>query len=348
MSDFDYVKVGAPDDPEPFSIEELFGLMKPLDNSEDAPFMGVLFGDPGSRKSTRAMEIAQKIIEPGKKILYFHTGQGYSTFKNHPELEFGKDGKKNVIRMPYIRYEQVETLQKVLMNKTYRERLNFGAVIFDEYNRMQDMDTDVLTKHRAGILNDGPKQVDKKTGLRIYKDPNTPEWPEYNTTKLRLISLLNDCMTVPDTHFIFVCHSRFQKANARNEPDFPEKSAAALLGLVHSVYYCDKVDTPQGTSYPIRLEGTAGTVAKNRIGGLPAIVYDTDTIAEAYKKWGIPPEGFQPAIETGVAKETETLAETTPVGTPEPEPEKVEVAEEQPVVEATKPEDDFMAMFASM
>ena len=326
MSDFDYVKVGKPDEPDPFSMEQLFSLMKELDLEKDAPFIGVLYGDPGSRKTVRSLKLAQSLIKVGQKILYLYSGQGFTSFKNHPELQFGKDGKKNIVAMPYIRYEQVETLRKVLMNKTLRERLNFGAVIFDEYNRMQDMDTDVLTRHRAGMLNSGPKQFDKKTGVQIYKDPNTPEWPEYNTTKLRLISLLNDCFMVPETHFIFVCHSRFQKANARNEPDFPDKTAAALISLVHSIYHCGKEDTPNGTTYPIRLEGTAQTIAKNRIGGMPAVIYDTEAITEAYKKWGQLPDGFQPVIETGVAKETEVPAEKVQ------EPEVVEQVVEGEVV----------------
>lgn len=321
MSEFDYVKIGQADAPEPFSLEDLFGLMSDLDTNEDAPFIGVIYGDPGSRKSTRALEIAQKIIQPGQKVLYVHTGQGYSVFKNHPELQFGSDGKRNVKRMPFIRYEQIETLRAVLMNPEWRAKLNFGAVVFDEYNRMQDMDTDSLTKHRAGLLNSGPKQFDKK-GVQLYKDPNTPEWPEYNTTKLRLIELLNDCFQVPDTHFLFVCHARFQKANVRREPDFPEKSAAALLGLVHSVYYCDKVDTPTGTSYPIILEGSEGLVAKNRIGGLPSVIYDTDKIVDAYKAWGIIPESIQPVSETDVANETELLAELESPVVHEPEAEQ--------------------------
>jgi len=74
------------------------------------------------------------------------------------------------------------------------------------------------------------------------------------------------------------------------EPDFPEKTGAAFISMVHSLYYCKKVDVMEGgklvTKYPIELDGTAQTVSKNRIGGLPSEVNDTKQIIDAYDKWG--------------------------------------------------------------
>lgn len=40
------------------------------------------------------------------------------------------------------------------------------------------------------------------------------------------------------------------------------------------------------TKYPIELDGTAQTVSKNRIGGLPSEVGSTQEIVDAYNKWG--------------------------------------------------------------
>lgn len=332
---FEYTKVGQADAPEPFSIADLFGSMSDLDLDTDAPFVGCFYGDPGTRKTTRTVELAQAILPAGKKILYVYTGQGWTTLKNFPELQYGKDGKKNIKAMPFIRYEQIETLRATLMNPEMREKMNIGAVIFDEYNRMQDMDTDQLTRHRARLVNEGTKTIRDKNGQEVYKDPDTPEWPEYNTTKLRLINLLNDIFTIQDTHFFFVCHTRFQKATGMIEPDFPEKTGAALISMVHSMYLCKKDTALDGTtSFPIELVGTDRTVSKNRIGGLPNVVFDTKVIAEAYNKWGRSDKPHPIVAKLAEAKEkaVEEIKAPTPT-------EQVEVVQAQATpVEVIVPE----------
>jgi hypothetical protein len=293
---FDYVKVGKADDPDPFSIGDLFASMSKME-AKDASFVGCFYGEPGTRKTTRAMKLAQAITGSEKKILYIYTGQGWTSLMNHPEL------MARTIKMPFIRNEQIETLRTVLMNKDLREKLNVGAVIFDEYNRMQDMDTDILTKHRAGLVNKTPTYG--KDGKVVYKDPDTPEWPEYNTTKVRLINLINDLLVVPDLHTIFVCHTRFQKSRGQIEPDFPNAAGSAFISMVHSLYLTKKEDGPNGTVFPIELIGREGSASKNRIGGLPAEVMDVDVIAAAYKKWGVVEGDIAPVV--GLASKVETV-----------------------------------------
>jgi hypothetical protein len=284
MGDFDYTKVGVPDAPEPFSVIDLLKSMSSLEDKTRPAFVGGFFGDPGTRKTTRSMEVAQAITPPDKKILYIYTGQGWSTLQNFPKL------KRRVTNMPYIRREQLETLFVTLMNPAMKEKLNIGAIVFDEINRMQDMDTDKLTQHRAHLVNSSPRKAKDKNGQDVYKDPWTPEWPEYNTTKVKMIGLINDALTLEDIHFFFVCHTRFQKGTGMIEPDFPEKTGAAFISMVHSLYYCKKVDVVENgkliTKYPIELDGTAQTVSKNRIGGLPNEVWSTQEIVDAYNKWG--------------------------------------------------------------
>jgi hypothetical protein len=294
---FDYVKVGQADNMEPFSMEDVLKLMSPM-KSEDASFVGSFYGPPGTRKTTRTMELAQAITPPDQKILYVYTGQGWTSLMNFPHL------MERTIKMPFVRYEQIETLRNILLNEQLRNQLKIGAVVFDEYNRMQDMDTDILTKHRAQLVNKVPSY--DKSGARIYKDPDTPEWPEYNTTKVRLINLINDLLVVPKLHSFFVCHTRLQKKTGMIEPDFPFAAGSAFTSMIHSLYYCTKEDAVQGgkpvTIYPIELEGTGTTASKNRIGGLPSVVYTTEPIAIAYKKWGIREESVNtiptPQVET--------------------------------------------------
>lgn len=315
---FDYVKVGRADDPEPFSMTDLFNSMSKME-PKDASFVGCFYGEPGTHKTVNTAKLAQAITPPDKKILYVYTGQGWTSLMNHPEL------MDRMIKMPFIRNEQIETLRNALMNEQIREKLGVGCVIFDEYNRMQDMDTDILTKHRARLVNDTPSY--DKSGRKVYKDPDTPEWPEYNTTKVRLINLINDLLVVPKLHTIFVCHTRFQKSRGSIEPDFPNAAGSAFISMVHSLYLTKKEDTPSGTIFPIELVGTTGTASKNRIGGLPAQVMDVMEIAEAYKKWG-------------VAKEQDLVKGNAPI---KPEP-AVETVPETPVqLQVTAPADDVLS-----
>jgi hypothetical protein len=309
MGEFDYTKVGRPDAMEPFSLTDLFASMTDMED-EYAAFVGCLYGDPGTRKTVTAMKLAQRITPVGKKILYIYTGQGWSSLKNHKEQNLMARTKK----MPFIRYEQIETLQAVLRNPVMREKMNIGTIVFDEYNRMQDMDIDTLTKHRAELV-----AKDRK-----YKDPDTPEWPEYNTTKVRMINLMNDILSLDDINVIFLCHTRLQKKTGKIEPDFPNATASAFISMVHSIYYTGKEDVVVNgkieTRFPIELVSGEETVSKNRIGGLPTKVYDIDLVADAFIAWNAD-------VMAKREKESSTGGET-PI---------VEAVEAAPVVEVTKP-----------
>jgi len=301
---FDYTKVSQADDPEPFSMTDLLQSMSKME-PEDANFVGAFIGEPGTRKTTNAMKLAQAITPPDKKILYIFTGKGWTSLMNFPKL------MSRTIKMPFIRNEQIETLRAALLNAEIREKLNIGAIVFDEYNRMQDMDTDILTKHRATLVNNGPTVY--KDGVKVYKDPDTPEWPEYNTTKVRLINLINDLLVVPDIHTFFICHVKQEKKTGRIVPDFPQAAGSAFISMVHSIYTCMKEEavTPDGRTvmqFPIELVGQMQTISKNRIGGLPDKIYNVEEIVTAYENWGVIPEDKEMPVVKPVAQ-VETLQE---------------------------------------
>jgi hypothetical protein len=144
-----------------------------------------------------------------------------------------------------------------------------------------------------------------------------------------MIGLINDALTLEDMHFFFVCHTRFQKGTGMIEPDFPEKTGAAFISMVHSLYYTKKVDVMKGgqlvTEFPIELQGTAQTVSKNRVGGLPGVVYSVEEIADAYAKWGIVEESpvvsevstGEPVKADSTLGSTATVASIAVNGTPD-------------------------------
>jgi hypothetical protein len=91
------------------------------------------------------------------------------------------------------------------------------------------------------------------------------------------------------------------------------------------LYYCSKEDGPNGTEYPIELEGTGTTASKNRIGGLPSVVYEVAEIAAAYKKWGIKDESIASIPAT------------------EKPPAEIETKAEEKVIHQSPPGDDILA-----
>lgn len=279
--DFSYVALAQSDKLEPVSMNDLIASMS---NMEDEPvdMFHCSYGDPGSHKTVETMKMVKGILRPDQKVVYVDSGKGWVSLMNHPEL------MHNVKRIQFTKWEQFDTLRDFLANPEYRKATNIGAVVFDEFNRMQDMDIMRLTKGRAAQNNsdDGKRLAGSKWQ---YKDPYTPQWPEYNTSKQRMVDLMTSLLTIPDMHVFFVCHTRIDRDTKLVVPDFPKGAGSVFLSLVHSCYYFSKQEVTQngktGIAYPIETFGGSMTVSKNRIGTLPQKVYSGQVIAEHYLEW---------------------------------------------------------------
>lgn len=300
---FEYTAPTGPLRKDPFSFQDLLGSMSAM-KPANVSFVGGMYGDPGTGKTTNGMRLMQRLVPADKKILYVYTGVNWSSLMNEPHL------MNRVVKMPFKSYAQLEKLGEMLSSPEMVKQLGFGGVIFDEFNTMHDIDLDAVTNYRAAEFN--AAQAGK--ALPKYKDPDTPEWPEYNTGKARVINLLNNVLAAEELHYLFICHPRQGNKSKKIEPDFPDKTAQAFIRALHSLYYLEK-DTPIGSTtidWKIRLQGDSGVVAKNRIGGLPDIVRSTDDIADAFDKWGFI-EGEAPT-EKIPEKATEKPAASENVG----------------------------------
>ena len=96
-----------------------------------------------------------------------------------------------VKKMPYKDFDQIRAFCEALRNPKFREITNIGSVVFDEFNTMFDMNIEAITNLRS-------VQSDK------YKDPDTPEWPEYNTAKMHMINLMNDVLYTGYRFFFYL------------------------------------------------------------------------------------------------------------------------------------------------
>lgn len=268
MGEFDYEKPSQPLPVQTFDVATLINSMTSMED-EKAEFVGGIYGPAGAGKTTASMELAQRITPPDKKILYIFTNKGWSSLKNYPNL------MKRVKKMPFQSFDQVKAVTAMLKNKEYREKLGIGTVVLDEFNTMFDLDIEAICNHR---------HIQKKAEGK-YKDPDTPEWPEYNTAKMHMQNILNDVLETPDVNFIFICHPRFQKKTGYIEPDFFEKASQSFMRVMHSLYYLSSTEKDGKMQVTIQLHGNDQVCAKNRIGGLGFHANSVKEIADAYHKW---------------------------------------------------------------
>jgi energy-coupling factor transporter ATP-binding protein EcfA2 len=305
MGEYDFTKHSSPIPKKAFDLGALLESMHDMEN-EQTEFVGAFYGEAGSGKTTTSMMFAQLITPPDKKILYYGTNKGYSALKNFPKL------MNRVKHMEYTDGDQFTDLIDMLKNPAIGPKLKIGTVVFDEHNTMFDLETERIT-------NIASWQLMKDKG--IYKDPDTPEWPEYNKAKRVMINKMNEVLQIPETNFIFVCHPREGKKSHRIEPDYFDKAAQAFLRVVHSLYYLQTEEINGKVERSILLEGTDQITAKNRIGGLPRVVTNVKQIADAYLVWaeGTKKEAVKPeepvAVESApvsaaVIPSVETVEET--------------------------------------
>lgn len=280
-------------------IAALFGAMERLEDKQ-VPFKAMIYGDPGTAKTTQSMQIAQSFRkDPKDWILYFDTGQGWTSLKNRPELMEG---------VRRVAFENVEQL------KLYAEYSKHGnpqiqelykhlvCVVFDEYTNMMDRDLHWIVRVRS----------EQAAAKGDFKDPHNPALPDYLSQKVRSGEVLNAYMDM-DCHVIFVGHPRIEKLTGKIGPDLPNKTASDLVRLLHGMYYATVVESGDKVEFRLQMDERvkvkgAPRQAKNRIGGLGSFA-SVSEIIEAYKKWGVQ--------DTPVGKETITPETNTELEVPE-------------------------------
>lgn len=322
MGEYDYDKPTQPMPVKKYDMRELLASMTNMED-EEAPFIGGIYGPAGSGKTFTTMELAQQITPPDKVIVYCFTNQGWTSLKNKPEL------MHRVKKMPYVDFDQIRSLCAALRNPQFRELTNIGAVVFDEFNTMFDMNIEAITNFRSA------------TSEKKYKDPDTPEWPEYNTAKMHMINLMNDALATPGINFFFVAHPRFQKKSGMIEPDMFDKASQAFMRVLHSLYYLSNEEHDGRVVRRIQLMGSDQIVAKNRIGGLGMFANNVREISDAFQIWS-EAAGKEPQPPASPKMEIEQVKEEPISAVVIPEPEVVPEVTVEATVEA-EPLDDLFA-----
>lgn len=301
----------------PSPEQNMLNILKSMEpmRPQKFPFVGGIHGDMGTGKTVSGMKLLQGVVEDSMLILYIHTAAGYSTFNNHPEL------MNRVQRMQYERQEQLVAVAKAIraakkVMKETPEKANdlikamskIGGVMLDEYSHMSALDQAWIVKSRA-------TQAEESGG---FKDPYAATLPDYGAQMHRSNEVIDNFM-VADVHLMVICHTRYDKDTAMYRPDFPDKTAAGVYKVLHSMYFAKAERGKEGE--PVRtleLRADRKFAAKNRIGGLGNRA-TVEEIISAYHKWGVIETATEAPKEVAVSPSPEPVVQATPEATPQAE-----------------------------
>lgn len=244
-------------------ISQLEAGMEDL-NAKTADARIQIYGDSGTGKTVAAVRLAQKITPPEKSILFIDSGQGWASIQNHPKL------KTRVARVQFTSLAGIRRYCDAIRRKHKGDKVDFGNIgclILDESSSMGSMDLSQVVRARA-----------KNDPL---KDPDTPTQPDFNTATNRMIQTINDILSTPNIHVIFISHAREDKDDrglAVTSPDYTPKLNKWLRGVLHVVTRLigDEVTNTETneTEYVRRfqMQPTVRSIAKTRVGGMPTYV----------------------------------------------------------------------------
>jgi hypothetical protein len=218
-------------------------------------FKGLLYGEPGSGKTTLGASI-------GNKVLFVMADpDGYTSLYNHPELGLGT-------RIKTIRYagvSQLETLADVFTEGGTKYDV-FDTIMLDTMSNIASLDRDTVTKVKM-----------KKKGDDFNWEDQ--QWPIYNENTLRVTTALLKLMLSP-VNVVMTSHAteKENKATGRivTRPKFSPEIFSSINGQCSMIAYCTAneagIDSDDTVVYKRRIQyhPTRSIVAKTRIGGLPA------------------------------------------------------------------------------
>lgn len=220
----------------------------------------MIYSEPGCGKSVLAASAPNNLI--------VDVEDGLASLSNHPDTV-----KDTVYELPYKSFFQVEELIKRL-NDEVPELKHIETVTIDSMSEL----------HKRGLA-EVVEREHKKSPLLVNKFvAETEHHTENNEHIRRLVSSLRDL----DRNIIITAHARtVQQKNGSIKvyPDFSEKLANTLAGIVDIVGYLEKREIAGKVTRVLRLHSNGLVTAKSRIGGFPDEIQNPS--------WDILWDGFQ-------------------------------------------------------
>lgn len=209
----------------------------------------LIYSDPGGGKSVLAGQAPDN--------LFIDCEDGLLSLDNHPDLI-----PDSVYAYPYKSFRGFEAVVQKL-NEAPPELAHIETVTIDTISEL----------HKRGLAEVTEEAWKNSPMANNRYVAGTDQHTENNEHIRRLVSSLRDL----DRNLILLSHARTVEPKgkpAKTYPDFSEKLANTLAGIVDIVGYMYLNEVDGVTHRVLRLQGTGNIVAKTRVGGYPDELVD--------------------------------------------------------------------------
>ena len=262
----------------------------------------LLYGESGVGKTVLAMQMAQVITPPDRRIIFIDSYQGWATLNNHPAL------KQRAARLSISGISQFEALATGIKMKA-QGFADIGTVVIDEHSPFGELDTLAVTKARA--MTDPTK------------DPEQPMLPDMQISSNRMKQFTAPLVRLEDVNLILVAHMREDKDNVgvlKISPAYLPKLSKHLRNLMMLIGYVEaelREDPATGSVEYIRtvqVMPTRKVVAKTRVGGFNGVYVTPRDLVYGVKEWL---DGSRDTVEVDKIHAEEPVPQTEEIETDE-------------------------------
>jgi hypothetical protein len=283
-------------------------------DTSNVTFKGLLYGDPGTTKTTLAASIGDRVL------VVVADPDGYQSLLNHPELGLGTRVKP----IKYAGISQLEFLADVFVEGGTQFD-EFDTVLLDTMSNIASLDRDTVTKAK----------MQQKGDSFTWEDQ---QWPIYNQTTMRVTAALLKLMLSP-VNVVMTAHAIEREINGRQvtRPKFSPEIFSSIAGQCSMIAYVTAneagVDGDGTVKYKrkIQYHPTRNIVAKTRIGGLPvseSLGYGESDVLNSrlrqiVEEWKVKGGSLTTEKEASVER-PDTLSVNPPVATEDPATKSLE------------------------
>ena len=241
-------------------LNALLGRMTSVGNGKKH-LKVLLYSEPGAGKTTWTGTAPNNLIVDVEK--------GLASLANHPDIV-----KDTVQEFEYKSFEQMELLVKYL-NDDHEAFKHIKTLTIDSVSEL----------HKKGLAEIVERDWKKNPISNNRYKAETDHHTENNEHIRRLVSSLRDL----ERNIILTAHARTvvkEGSPTKVYPDFSEKLANTIAGIVDIVIYVDKREINGEMKRVFRFHSNGNITAKSRIGGLPpeAVNITWDDLWEAFEK----------------------------------------------------------------